>query len=94
MDVNSDAMAQRRPLAACPGQARAPAISACCIHSPVILFIKWMNNLKVYKELICVQGPFGRSPNGTEPPPAARGFVNGESEERKKDSSDQPAMLQ
>ncbi|KAG2619983.1 hypothetical protein PVAP13_3NG196000 [Panicum virgatum] len=55
MDVNSDAMAQRRPLAACPGQARAPAISACCIHSPVILFIKWMNNLKVYKELICVQ---------------------------------------
>jgi len=53
-----------------------------------------MDHEWITKVLNRIQGPFGRSPNGTEPPPAARGFVNGESEERKKDSSDQPAMLQ
>ena len=53
-----------------------------------------MDHEWITKVLNRIQGPFGRSPNGTESPPAARGFVNGESEERNKDSSDQPAMLQ
>ena len=66
-----------------------------CLNSYIFMGQQWiMNGLQKY--WIAYKAPLAglQSPNGTEPPPAARGFVNGESEERKKDSSDQPAMLQ
>ena len=53
-----------------------------------------MDHEWITKVLNHIQGPFRRSPNGTEPPPAACGFVKEAGVKReKKDSSDQLVIL-
>ena len=54
-----------------------------------------MDHEWITKVLNRIQGPFGRSPNGPEPPPARCGFVRGAGVKREReDSSEQLAVLQ